>query len=73
MNQTINPLEAPMPRSSLYTVSFVTPAGEEITSRFFSTLRAARKWAAFLITRPSMATSAKIYRGPAGGEFLEAA
>lgn len=60
-------------RSSLYTVSFVTPAGEEISSRFFSTLRAARKYAQWLRSRPSMAASAKIYRGPVGGELLEAA
>jgi len=62
-----------MPRSSLYTVSFLTPAVEEIVSRFFSTLRAARKYAAWLRSRPSMAASTKIYRGPAGGDLLEAA
>lgn len=59
-------------RPSLYTVSFVTPAGEEIVSRFFSTVRAARKHAAWVISRPAMASTAKIYRGPAGGELLEA-
>jgi hypothetical protein len=29
--------------SSLHTVSFVTPAGEEVVSRFFSQIRYARK------------------------------
>jgi hypothetical protein len=60
-------------RSSLYTVSFVTPAGEEIVSRFFSRIANARKYARWLISRPSMASSAKIYRGEAGGELLEVA
>lgn len=57
--------------ASLYTVSFVTPAGETVVSRHFSTLRAARKWAAFLVSRPAMAKSAKIYRGSAGSELIE--
>lgn len=57
--------------ASLYTVSFVSPAGDEIVSRFFSTLRAARKYAGWLVSRPSMAAKAKIYRGSAGSELLE--
>ena len=67
----INPLEASMPRSSSYTVSFVTPAGDEIVSRFFSTIRAARSYARWLVSRPSMAKAAKIYRGEAGASLLE--
>lgn len=57
--------------ASLYTVSFVTPAGEHVVSRHFSTLRAARKYAGWLVSRPAMAVKAKIYRGSAGSELLE--
>ncbi len=57
--------------ASLYTVTFVSPVGDEDISRYFETLRAARKWAAWLISRPSMAAKAKIYRGSAGSELLE--
>ena len=55
-----------------YTVSFVSLDGCETVSRCFSTLRASRKWAAWLVTR-SFAVKAKIYRGPAGSELLEEA
>ncbi len=57
---------------ALYTVSFVSLDGQETVSRFFSTLSAARKWAAWLASR-SFAAKAKIYRGSAGSELLEEA
>ncbi len=41
--------------ASLYTVSFVTPAGETVVSRYFSTVRAARKWAAYVKPMPKVA------------------
>lgn len=56
--------------AALFTVSFVSPTGTEC--RYFSTLRAARKWAKWLGSQP-YAASVKLYRGREGECLLEAA
>lgn len=57
--------------ASLYSVSFVSLDGRETVSRHFSTVRAARKYAAWLAAKP-YANGVKVYRGQPG-EFLVAA
>jgi hypothetical protein len=56
--------------ASLYTVSFVTLSGEQVVSRNFSTLRAARKWAGWLVKQP-YAASTNLYQGREGENLLE--
>jgi hypothetical protein len=64
-------LEASMPRSALYTTAFrSTTSDTPQVSRFFKTLAAARRWAAWLNTQ-SYVADVLIYRGPAGGDLLE--
>ena len=55
--------------ANFYTVTFTSTDGNETISRFFQTLTAARKWAAFL-NSTTWAKAAKIYRGQAGGELV---
>jgi hypothetical protein len=58
-----------MPRS-FFTVSFTHTDGTFHVSRFFNTLGAARKWAAF-IAKGGFAVETTIHRGAAGGELIE--
>jgi hypothetical protein len=52
-----------------YSVSFLSAASSWEVSRFFSTLRAARKWASWLASQP-YATKVAIHRGGVGGELI---
>jgi len=58
--------------ASLFTVSFVSSTFGSTECRYFSTLRAARKWAKWLGSQP-YAGAVKIYRGREGGCLLETA
>lgn len=55
---------------SYYTVSFRHIDGSSQTSRFFNTVAAARKWAAFLLTLGEI-VEVSVYRGQTGGELIE--
>ncbi len=56
--------------NTLFTVTFTDANGNEIVSRFFSKISAARKWATYL-NETAYAKCAKIYRGGAGGELVK--
>lgn len=62
----------PEAKMALYTVSFVSLDGQQVVSRFFSTIRAARKWAKMLASKP-YASGVKIYRGQVGECLVETA
>ena len=55
---------------AIYTVSFRQLDGFSSVSRFFGTIRAARKWAAWLLTLPEI-SEVSVYRGECGGELIE--
>jgi hypothetical protein len=55
---------------SLLTVSFLHIDGTIYVSRHFTTLAAARKWAAF-IAKGGYAVEVSIHRGQAGGDLIE--
>lgn len=59
-----------MTRTTLYTVAHQDAGGLLQGSRFFSTVRAARKWAAWLAST-NFASTVSVYRGQMGGELVE--
>jgi hypothetical protein len=62
----------PMPSSSILSVSFLNAnSGNWELSRYFQTVRAARRWARWLSTQ-SHVTEVAVHRGGAGGERLAA-
>jgi hypothetical protein len=55
--------------ASVYTVTFAKTAGAFEISRYFSTKKAAMKWAKWL-SSASYILAVNVYRGPAGGELI---
>jgi hypothetical protein len=54
----------------LYTVSFLHRDGTWHVSRFFNTVKAARKWAK-LICSAGYAQQVQIHKGPVGSELVD--
>lgn len=55
----------------MFTVTFLNAqTGNEEISRFFETLKAARKWASWL-RKQRWVSECRVFRGPAGGELLD--
>jgi hypothetical protein len=54
----------------MYSVTFKNQAGEETLSRYFETVKAARKWAGWLRDQ-RFVSAVSLYRGQPGEELLE--
>lgn len=54
----------------MYTVTFKDMEGQEQVSRFFETLKAARRWSKWLANK-QWCKGVKIYRGQAGEQLIE--
>ena len=56
--------------TAMLAVTFTTADGQETVSRFFQTIRAARKWAKWLASQ-AWASNVRIMRGGPGGEPVQ--
>lgn len=53
-----------------YTVTFIHTDGSNQVSRYFETVKAARKWIKWMLQQ-SFVTEVSLYRGNAGEELIE--